>query len=209
MKPKALDLFCGAGGASMGLHLAGYDVTGIDINPQPNYPFKFIQGDALEADLASYDLIWASPPCQAYSPLNAYNKKQYPDLVAQTRTKLKASGTPYIIENVVQAPLVNPIILCGSMFGLPIYRHRAFETSFPVIAPEHPKHVHRCQRNGYLPTTERPFMTITGGRHSKAWTVAAAKALGSMWMKETKEICESIPPVYSEYLARVARSAGK
>lgn len=201
MKLRALDLFCGAGGASMGLCLAGFEVTGVDIHPQPRYPFKFIQADALTVDLSGYDFIWASPPCQAFTPLNAYNKKEYPDLVEPIRQRLIDSKIPYVIENVVQAPLKNPIVLCGSMFHLKVYRHRAFESSFSLQAPAHPKHTFKCQRNGYLPTKEKPFMTITGGRHSKAWAWAAAVELGVCWMKDIKEICESIPPVYSAYIA--------
>ncbi len=199
---RALDLFCGAGGVSYGLNFAGFEVTGVDIASQPNYPYSFIQADALTVPLDGYDFIWASPPCQAYSPLNAYNKKSYPDLVAPIRERLKANGKPYCIENVMQAPLINPTMLCGTMFGLKVYRHRGFETSFEIIPVPHLRHKKKCARNGYLPTRERPFMTITGGKHSAEWRKAAAKALGIHWTTDIREICEAIPPAYSTHIAK-------
>lgn len=145
---KVLDLFCGAGGASMGLHQAGFDVIGVDINPQPHYPFQpFNQIDALKCDihfLRQFDLIWASPPCQRFSVMTKLwgRSENHPDLIAPVRKMLKASGKPYIIENVVCAPLINPVLLCGSMFGLQtkhgsqLRRHRLFECSFFVWQPE-------------------------------------------------------------------------
>lgn len=141
---KALDLFCGAGGSSMGLHQAGFDVIGVDINPQPHYPFRFIQGNALDCDkmveFLDADLIWASPPCQRYSIMRRgrWKDRKHPDLVDPVRRMLKASGKAYVIENVMGAPLIDPVMLCGSMFGLQtkygsqLRRHRLFECSFPV-----------------------------------------------------------------------------
>lgn len=155
IRPRLLDLFCGAGGAAMGYHLAGFDVVGCDINPQPNYPFPFHQYDALAAIVEQghrFDFIHASPPCQSYTPLNAYNHHEYPDLIAVTRELLVASGKPWIIENVPQAPLIDPVTLCGPMFGLKLYRHRLFEASFRSAAPAEPPHLKLCARNGYLPT---------------------------------------------------------
>lgn len=142
MKPRLLDLFCGAGGAAMGYHRAGFEVVGVDIKPQPNFPFEFHQADALalvrdaslgcyhesahsllagrlKACLGEFDAIHASPPCQAYSVLRRANiGTEYPDLVEPTRALLEASGLPYIIENVPGAPLRTSVILCGSMFDL-------------------------------------------------------------------------------------------
>lgn len=202
---RALDLYCCAGGASMGLALAGFEVVGVDIDHQPNYTeyCQFVQGDALSIPLEGFDFIWASPPCQAYSPLNAYNKKTYPDLIAMTRLRLHAAGVPYVIENVVQAPLENPVMLCGAMFGLKVYRHRNFEASFPIKGPTHPRHFHKCSRNGNLPIGNQ-FMTITGGKHSIAWRKRAAEAMEVGWMREIREVCEAIPPRYAEYIGRAA-----
>lgn len=204
-RPRLLDTFCCAGGAAMGYHRAGFEVVGVDIEPQPNYPFRFIQADALEvlaspSMLAMFDAIHASPPCQAYSPLNAINRREYPDLVAPVRELLDASGLPYVIENVVQAPLRDPVVLCGGMFGLSLYRHRAFESNVPLAAPTHPRHEARCVRNGYLPTKEAPFMSIHGGKHSRAWREKAADVMGVPWTRTIVEVCEAIPPAYTEYI---------
>jgi len=104
----------------MGLHRAGFDMTGVDINPQPRYPFKFIQGDAMEQDLNGFDFVWASPPCQHYSGMSGCRdglRETYPDLIGPVRDMLTAWGGPWIIENVMRAPLRNPVMLCGAMFG--------------------------------------------------------------------------------------------
>lgn len=203
-RPRILDVCCCAGGAGYGYWLAGFDVVGIDIDPQPNYPFDFVQGDALEllADpefLAQFDAVHASPPCQAYSPLNAYNGKDYPDLVAPVRALLVASGLPYVIENVPQAPLLAPVTLCGAMFGLRVYRHRDFETSFELAGPPHPAHAARCARNGYLPRPGQ-FMSVHGGKHSEAWRRRAAVEMGTPWTRTIREVCESIPPAYTAWI---------
>lgn len=116
---RLLDLFCGAGGAAMGYYRAGFEVVGVDIKPQPNFPFEFHQANALDFPVDGFDIIHASPPCQAHTCLNVmWNAKKHADFVEPTREKLKASGLPYIIENVPGAPLIDPIKLCGSMFGL-------------------------------------------------------------------------------------------
>ncbi len=210
-RPRVLDLFCHRGGMAMGYHQAGFDVVGVDLDAScaEEYPFTFVHGDAIEYLLAhghEYDLIHGSPPCQAYTPLNAYNHKTYPDLIAPTRTAMRAVGRPYVIENVEAArpEMVNPVMLCGPMFGLRIYRHRLFEASFPLAPPPHPAHVARCSRNGYLPTPERPFMTITGGRHSKAWQRAAAEAMGTPWITTIRGVCEAIPPAYAKHIGQAA-----
>lgn len=207
MRPRLLDLFCGAGGAAVGYHRAGFEVVGVDNQPQPNYPFEFWQTDALANDygpwdICDFDAIHASPPCQAYSPLNAYNGKEYPDLVDSVRALLLQTGLPYVIENVPQAPLLDPVRLCGPMFGLRIYRHRAFESSVELDTPRHTRHVARCARNGYLPNPAAPFMSIHGGRHSKAWVRAAAEQMGVPWMSNVREVCEAIPPAYTEHIGR-------
>lgn len=137
---KALDLFCGAGGASMGLANAGFEVTGVDIFDQPNYPFTFYKANALEFDLSGFDFIWASPPCQAFTLAQRIQKNQHPDLIEPIRQRLIETNKPYCIENVVGAPLINPILLCGSMFpGLRVYRHRLFESNFKIVPPPSPR----------------------------------------------------------------------
>src|SRR5262249_42856191 len=132
VKPRLLDLFCGAGGAAMGYHRAGFEVVGVDIKPQPNYPFQFVCADALavlrgEADIdigrpERIDAIHASPPCQAYSVLKHLSSGDHPDLVAETRTLLQSTGLLYVIENVPGAPLRDPVTICGSSLGLDVRR---------------------------------------------------------------------------------------
>ena len=131
-RPRLLDLFSGAGGAAMGYHEAGFDVVGVDIDPQPRYPFEFHQADALTFPLDGYDAIHASPPCQAYTQLG---KGEHPRLIEPIRVRLQSAGVPYVIENVVGAPLRNPVKLCGSTFGLHVKRHRLFETNVPMLVP--------------------------------------------------------------------------
>lgn len=141
---RLLDLFCGAGGCGVGYSRAGFDVVGVDKEPMKRYPFEFHQGDALEYLVEhghEFDAIHSSPPCQAYCSLKSMpNAKVHADLVAPTRELLKASGKPWVIENVVGAPLINPRMLCGTMFGLgtgnaDLRRHRLFETNWPFIIP--------------------------------------------------------------------------
>lgn len=203
MKLRALDLFCGAGGASMGLHRAGFDVVGVDVNPQPEYPFTFVQADALTFDARGFDLVWASPPCQAFT---AYRRRREhvaprPNLIPATRAKLAELGVPTIIENVVGAPLVDPTLLCGSMFGLDVQRHRIFETSFPVLAP-------RCDHGRwtprFAPATNRANLrrTVEVG----VWRIpldVQQRAMGVHWMRR-ETLSQAIPPAYSEFLARAA-----
>jgi DNA (cytosine-5)-methyltransferase 1 len=193
---KALDLFCCAGGAGMGLHCAGFEVTGVDINPQPNYPFKFIQGDALTHDLSGYDLVWASPPCQRFTKARKLRGNEHPDLVAPMRERLQAAGVPWIIENVPGAPLRNPIELCGLMFGLNVYRHRLFESSLPLCAPLHPSH-HRKQVKMGRPVKDGDIIQVVGHFSNVPY---ARKAMCIEWMNQ-RELAQAIPPAYSEYLA--------
>jgi DNA (cytosine-5)-methyltransferase 1 len=210
-RPRALDLFCGQGGASMGLFLAGFDVTGIDINPQPRYPFKFIQGDALNppVDLSEFDFIWASPPCQASSiaSLVQRNKgKVYPQLIPQTRELLVNSGKLYCIENVPGAPLINPYRLCGTNFNLKVFRHRLFETSFPLAVPTC---THKGKKIG-----EGYFSIAGGAGRWKSWGTVHRDinkgsvdewrdAMGIDWMCR-KGLTQAIPPAYSEFIGKAA-----
>ena len=174
---RLLDLFCCAGGAAKGYSDAGFEVVGVDINPQPNYPFEFIQADVLNMDigfLQDFDAIHASPPCQSYSDLAKRNRNAdaHPRLIEPVREMLDKSGRPYVIENVEGAPLQNPIVLCGTMFkGLRVIRHRLFEANFPLVAPEHIPHkehprVHTLdkRKNHYGKTDEwKDFVQVTGG----------------------------------------------
>jgi DNA (cytosine-5)-methyltransferase 1 len=196
-KPKLLDLYCGAGGASFGLDRAGFDVWGCDINRQPNYQYPFILGDALEVDLYGFDYFWASPPCQRYSIANNALKREYPDLIAPTRERLKSTGKPYIIENVPRAPLLDPIMLCGTMFGLKLYRHRHFESSLNLRFPTfHRKHTAKSARG----RTPKPgeFITVFGHFADQEM---AKREMGINWMKRD-ELAEAIPPVYAEFVGR-------
>lgn len=195
---KALDLFCGAGGASMGLHLAGLEVVGVDIEPQPSYPFEFVQGDALDVDLEGFDFVWASPPCQAFTAYKRRRNHVAPcaNLIPATRAKL--AGVPHVIENVPGAPLVKPVQLCGSSFGLDVRRHRIFECSFPVEAP--PCN-HGWQTPRFPPATNRTNLrrTVEVG----VWRIpldVQRRAMGIDWMSR-KELSQAIPPAYSEFLA--------
>jgi DNA (cytosine-5)-methyltransferase 1 len=200
-----LDLYCGAGGAAMGYHRAGFDVLGVDVKPQPRYPFAFVQADALET-LSSlgfvrhFSVIHASPPCQAYSTATS-RPELHADLYVQTRDALTRAGLPWIIENVLGAPAGRNIILCGSMFGLGVRRHRRFETSFPTRQP--------------LCDHERQGITLGiyghggGGRSARPSRGGGTKAKPSQfaqlmemeWAKP-REIVQAIPPVYTEYLGR-------
>ncbi len=196
---RALDLFCGAGGVSMRLHRAGFEISGVDILPQSHYPFDFIQGDALKAVLRGFDFIWASPPCQAHSRMCGCREglaNQYQDYIPAIRKRLRRWGGPWIIENVVGAPLENPIMLCGAMFGLKIYRHRIFESNLSLVVPPHSKHMVPASKAGHW--REGTFISVAG--HCSPINVAR-KAMGIYWMNQN-ELSEAIPPIYSEYLAR-------
>jgi len=196
---RAADLFCGAGGAAMGLSRAGFEVEGWDIKPQKNYPFTFRLGDALEADLSGFDFVWASPPCQNSSRMSACRPglaAKYAQLIPATRAKLKAWGGPWIIENVVGAPLENPAMLCGAMFGLETYRHRIFESNVPLTAPPHPKHTTPTSKAGHWkPGT---LISVSG---NCAPIAMAREAMGIDWTNRD-ELGEAIPPAFSEFLAR-------
>ena len=209
MKPRLLDLFCGAGGASMGYHRAGFEVVGVDIKPQPHYPFEFIQADALEFPLEGYDAYHASPPCQAFSTIAKQNrsirpgKYSHPDLIQQTRNRLVVMDKPYVIENVRGAPLLNHIQLCGSWFHLDLHRHRLFESNIALFGtpcshywqkPRFKTYDKRC--GGKLSTV----VPVYG--HNWQHKMELAKiAMGIDWMSDT-EMNEAIPPAYTEYIGK-------
>lgn len=187
----------------MGYYRAGFDVVGVDIAKQPRYPFTFVQGDALEycaAHGAEFDVIHASPPCQAYSVTKSIHGNEHPVLVAITRTTLQATGKPWIIENVVGAPLFSPLMLCGSMFeGLRVYRHRLFESDPRVwFAPA------SCHHSFVMPASKGQYHELNGtnfitcvGHNFKARD--GRIAMGIDWMTRA-ELSQAIPPAYTEYI---------
>ena len=209
-RPRLLDLFCCAGGAAMGYHRAGFDVTGVDIENQPNYPFDFVRADALELEpefLSGFDAIHASPPCQAYSVTAKRTGAggNWPMLVEPVRRMLSGTGLPYVIENVVGAPLRNPAVLCGTMFpGLRVIRHRLFESNFPIKVPAHAPHplCHTLdkRKRHYGKTDEwKDYVQVNGGGNCTA--MAARDAMGISWMTK-RELNEAIPPAYAECVGR-------
>lgn len=223
-KPLLLDLYSCAGGAARGYYDAGFNVLCVDIEPQPNNPFDFVQYDAIDAlgilldggnisnadnfwNLTEFDAIHASPPCQAHSTLRHVSGNEYPDLIEATRTEIQATGLPYVIENVIGAPLHNPVMLCGSMFGLgangrQLRRHRLFECSFPVLTPTC---AHEGQPIGVYGTGGGGQMT----RGYKGTPDEYRECMGIDWATRA-EIAQAIPPMYTafigEHLMREIRS---
>ena len=199
-RPVLLDLFCGAGGAAMGYHRAGFDVVGVDIAPQPHYPFKFEQADAMTWPLDGYDAIHASPPCQAHSLLTyaARTREQHPDLLTPTRSRLRDSGLAYGIENVPGAQMRVDLKLCGCMFDLPnLRRERWLETSWHAFDLRPP-----CQ---HLEPTMSVAGNSTGKKGEKEkfgrWPTKHdwRRSMGVDWMEIT-ELAQAIPPAYTEYV---------
>ncbi len=203
MKPRLLDLFCGAGGASVGYYRAGFEVVGVDIKPQPHYPFEFHQADALTYPLEGFDAYHASPPCQGYSAtanLTWLKDKEYPLLILPTRLMLKTTCKPYIIESVKRARIgckqletrkiaehgMDAGLLCGCMFDFPFYFERLFETNFLWWQPRHQKH-----------------NTLTKGRMFGGRLRLAQEAKHKLmeWMDKA-EASEAIPPAYTEYIGK-------
>jgi DNA (cytosine-5)-methyltransferase 1 len=203
--PILLDTFCGGGGCTRGYQMAGFYVVGVDIEAQPNYiGDEFIQADALEylatADLSRYAVIHASPPCQRYSVITpTAHKAGHPDLIAPVRRLLQKTGKPFVIENVAGARrwLRNPIMLCGSMFGLNLWRHRYFE-----IWP---------QRWWLTPTcnhSELPVL-ITGTTRRKPeaggrmdYSVQQCREASGLYWMTRKELDEAIPPAYTHWIGQ-------
>jgi len=220
---RLLDCFCGAGGAAAGYSRAGFEVTGIDIKPQPRFPFRFIQGDALALSIEffqEFDLIHASPPCQAHTALRKmWNAKPHGDLIPQTRALLKKSGRPWVMENVPGAPLEGAFMLCGSMFGLvtvnggaELRRHRYFEANWFVgLTPQcnhglttlgvYGGHVRdRCRT--ITVTGHTPQQNVQRNRVRETFTADDARvAMGIDWMT-MEGLSQAIPPAYSEFIAR-------
>lgn len=215
---KLLDLYCGGGGAAMGYYKAGFDeIIGIDIVYRPNYPFKFIKADALEflrtTDLTEFDAIHASPPCQRYSKLKHLSgntekwDENHVDLVDPTRELLIKIGKPYVIENVVGAPLIDPITLYGSQFpNLYTQRPRLFESNIPLREPDVKMQKHKTGKLGQGPA-EDGFITVAGIKPQRGMNEVQTKlyygfALGGIDWMSLKELTQAIPPAYTEFIGK-------
>lgn len=215
-RPKLLDLFCGAGGCGMGYHRAGFDVVGVDIKEQPDHPgndlfsfgFKFIRAEALgfaTRYASNFDAVHASPPCQAHSALrHLHPAKGYECFIVRTRDILTSLDCPWVIENVPGAPLLNPVMLCGSAFGLRVRRHRLFESNMPLRGTDC-RHKEQgrpidVSGTGGRRITRRP--DDHGGNTNKPRNIGEARAaMGVDWMRRY-ELSQAIPPAYTEFIGR-------
>lgn len=199
-RPRLLDLFCCQGGASAGYVAAGFDVVGIDLEPQPHYPFKFLQWDAIEflrIHGKRFDAIHASPPCQAHTLAQRIQGNHHPDLIEPTRELLSKLDIPWVIENVPGSPLLDPVELCGAMFGLETYRHRLFESNVTITVPPHPEHVARNTKMGRRPIPGE-FMHVVG---NFSGADRAREVMGMPWATRDG-LREAIPPAYTEHIGR-------
>lgn len=209
-RPRMLDLFCCQGGASDGYAEAGFAVVGVDIDPQPRYPFKFRQADAIEFfenHAHQFEAWHASPPCQAHTNAQKIMGNYHRDFIVPTRrmfieaneyrVRNGVAAVPWVIENVPGAPLIDPVELCGEMFGLETYRHRLFESNVTITAPEHPKHVARTTKMGRAPV-EGEYMHIVG---NFSGVQKGREVMGMPWANRDG-LREAIPPAYTEYIGR-------
>ena len=201
MRPRLLDRFCGAGGCGKGYADAGFEVVGVDIEPQPDYPFEFVQADAMTFPADGFDAQHASPPCPAYSLATLHRglaaRDDHPDLVAPTRAMLEADGLPYVIENVIGSPLRKDLVLCGEMFGLRVHRHRVFELGgWFAMQPRHAPHVlkgalHNCHiEDGHA-------RQVVGNYANHA---DALDAMGVDWPMSRRGLANAIPPAYTLFI---------
>ncbi len=188
----------------MGYYRAGFEVVGVDIKPQPHYPFEFHQADALTYPLDGFDAYYASPPCQRFSQaVKKKHRDNYPNYLGIIRDILGNTGKPYVIENVPLAPLINYFTLCGSSFGLPVRRHRRFESNIfiPVMRCSHTEYPRKynCAWNR---TTKLRVLSISGGYQHGITLDEYKQAMGIDWEVTTKELSEAIPPAYTEYIGK-------
>lgn len=204
-KPLLLDTFCKAGGTSVGYSRADFEIVGVDIEPQKRYPFEFHQADAIEFIRKygrDFDVIAASPPCQVYSKSVFLSSGNHPDLVNVIRNVILKTDRPYIIENVPGAPLINPVMLCGTMFNLDVIRHRIFECD-PAIwfPPRSCYHLKRTGKRGEYDKGQNGYITVVGHNFDVR---IARKAMDIDWMIG-KELSQAIPPAYTEWIGREIR----
>lgn len=215
-KLKLLDLFCGEGGAGMGYMRAGFEVTGVDIQPQPRYPGTFVQADALEylaENYWRYDVIHASPPCQAHTRLATIWRargvdweSKHPDFVPAVRAVLRSCEKPYVIENLETTPMINPVTLCGAMFGLKVYRHRRFEFGWLtnlILTPAHVPHRDNCPAVG-KGMSGKGFISVSGHGGfglGPGGLDYARRAMGCEWMSRLG-LSQAIPPAYTEFIGK-------
>lgn len=211
---RVLDLFCGAGGAAMGLHRAWPDalIVGVDIRPQPHYPFLFVQSDAVNPPVrvSDFDFIWASPPCEHFTLSNNKDVRNlHPDLIEPVRALLKSSGAGWCMENVPHAPIRPDLVLDGTMFpGLKVIRRRHFELSFPAPlalgfnARNHVgEHGWKTALDGTLSSHSRASRRRHGLKEYDA-PAEVAQAMGIDWTNDRRGVGQAIPPAYSEFIAR-------
>lgn len=205
-KPRLLDLFCCAGGAGTGYARAGFDVVGVDIDPQPNYPYEFHQADALEYLAAhghEFDAIHASPPCQGYTALKAVHGNKWPMLIEPARQLADQIGLPYVLENVQGAPLRRDLTLCGEMFGLGVIRHRYFELGYWTASPPaHNPHRGRVAGWRHGQFYDGPYFAVYGLGGGKGTVEQWQQAMGIDWTTDRHELAEAIPPAYTEFIGR-------
>jgi hypothetical protein len=204
MKPRLLDLFSCAGGAGVGYAHAGFDVVGVDIDPQPNYPYEHHVGDALQY-LAKhgmeFDAIHASPPCQGYTALKAVHGNPWPLLIEPVRDLLEQIGKPYVIENVQGAPIRRDMVLCGEMFGLRVLRHRYFELgNWTGTAPEHQPHRGRVAGWRHGQYYDGPYFAVYGNGGGKGTVAQWQDAMGIDWTSDRRELAEAIPPAFTQHI---------
>ena len=207
---RLLDLYCGAGGSAMGLHQAfpEAEIVGVDIFPQKHYPFTFKLGNVLDLELSflmDFDFIWASPPCQRYSPGAGKwgTQAKHPHLIPITREMLLQSGKPYVIENIAAAKkhLIDPIMLCGTQFDLGVFRHRLFESNFYISPLAHFKHTGKIGDGKYHTVTGHAGGSSKRDGWKNGGTAEWRKAMGIDWMTGD-ELAEAIPPAYSKYIGQ-------
>lgn len=219
---RALDLFCGAGGAAMGLHRAGFDVTGIDIKPQPRYPFRFIQADALAPPvrLEDFDLVWASPPCQAFTQMSARwrgsggKADSHLDLLTPTLAWLRGQEVQFVVENVVGARKhMGPhFLLHGGMFDLAVHRPRLFASNFFVMVPRarkavDPIGVYGRRGDGRCLFRRKDVNGVESIQRAARSPEEACAAMGIDSAMDWDGVREAIPPAYSHHIGTYARMA--